>query len=189
MQALIAAGEPVTATEVVSGLAYLKQAQQPDGGFAYDLTSGGGSDANSTAYAIQALVAAGEDPAGEAWRVGGVLPVAYLLSLQLPDGSFEWQKDLGSNLFATQQAIPALLQRVSHCDQFCGAVRVEVKSAQPWRFALRMIGLLMIGLVLLVASPARAQEGAAGEGLSPAAAMQILTARRWRPMRRSRAAN
>ncbi len=111
MQALIAAGEPVTATEVVSGLAYLKQAQQPDGGFAYDLTSGGGSDANSTAYAIQALVAAGEDPAGEAWRVGGVSPVAYLLSLQLPDGSFEWQKDLGSNLFATQQAIPALLQR------------------------------------------------------------------------------
>ena len=37
---------------------------------------------------------------------------------------------------------------------------MEVKSAQPWRFALRMIGLLMIGLVLLVASPARAQEGA-----------------------------
>ena len=43
--------------------------------------------------------------------MGGVSPVAYLLSLQLPDGSFEWQKDLGSNLFATQQAIPALLQR------------------------------------------------------------------------------
>ncbi len=121
IQTLIAAGEPVTATEVVSGLAYIKQAQQDDGGFAYDLTSGGGSDANSTAYAVQALVAAGENPAGEAWSVdgatpngvtpNGVTPIDYLLSLQLEDGSFEWQAGTGSNLFATQQAIPALLQR------------------------------------------------------------------------------
>lgn len=111
IETLIAAGEPVSATEIVSGLAYLKQAQQPDGGFAYDLASGGGSDANSTAYAVQALAAAGEDPAGEAWSVEGVTPIGYLLGLQLPDGSFEWQKDTGSNLYATQQAIPALLQR------------------------------------------------------------------------------
>ncbi len=111
IQTLVAAGEPVTATEIVSGLAYLRQAQQDDGGFAYDLTSGGGSDANSTAYAIQALAAAGEDPAGDAWSVDGVTPIDYLLGLQLDDGSFEWQVGTGSNLFATQQVIPALLQR------------------------------------------------------------------------------
>ena len=111
IQTLIATGEPLTATEIISGLAYLKAAQQPDGGFAYDLTSGGGSDANSTAYALQALVAANQDPTGETWSAAGVSPIDYLLSLQLADGSFEWQVGTGGNLFATQQVIPALLRR------------------------------------------------------------------------------
>jgi hypothetical protein len=111
VQTLIAAGDEITSTEVMSGLAYLAQAQQDDGGFAYDLTSGGGSDANSTAYVVQALVAAGQDPTGEPWSVEGVTPIDYLLSLQLEDGSFEWQAGTGSNLFATQQVVPALLQR------------------------------------------------------------------------------
>jgi hypothetical protein len=31
--------------------------------------------------------------------------------MQLEDGSFEWQPGFGSNLLATQQAIPALLGR------------------------------------------------------------------------------
>jgi len=34
-----------------------------------------------------------------------------LLSLQLPDGSFEWQKGKGANPLATEQAISALLGR------------------------------------------------------------------------------
>jgi hypothetical protein len=111
IQALVAAGEPVSATAVVSGLAYLRSTQQPDGGFAYDVVSGTGSDANSTAYALQALVAAGEDPAGEAWSLDGATPVAFLLSLQLDEGAFEWQAGSGANAFATQQVVAALLRQ------------------------------------------------------------------------------
>ncbi len=111
LQALVAAGEPVTATAVLSGLAYLRAAQQPDGGFAYDASGTSGSDANSTAYAIMALRAVGEDPTGAEWSVGGVSPVDFLLGLRQPDGGFAWQPGMESNAFATQQAIPALLAR------------------------------------------------------------------------------
>jgi prenyltransferase beta subunit len=113
LQALVAAGEPPTATVVVGGLAYLKSAQNADGGFAYALDGGapGPSDANSTAYVVQALAAAGKDPRAAAWQVGGVGPMDYLLSLQEADGGFAWQKGTGSNQLATQQVIPALLGR------------------------------------------------------------------------------
>lgn len=109
IQALIATGTPVTATEVVNGLAFLKSAQQEDGGFAYDLAGGFGSDANSTAYVVQALAAAGENPLDEAWLVDGVSAVDFLVSLQLENGSVEWQAESGVNMLATQQFIPALL--------------------------------------------------------------------------------
>jgi hypothetical protein len=110
VQTLLAAGYPLTATEVVSGLAFLKRGQVAGGGFVYDpATPENGADANSTAYALMALTAAGEDPNSEAWMVEGATPADFLLSLQLPDGSFEWQAGTGSNLLATAQAVTALL--------------------------------------------------------------------------------
>ncbi len=112
LQTLLATGYPITATEVVSGLAFLQSGQQPDGGFAYDpATPENGSDANSTAYGLMALNAAGEDAGGADWTVGGKTAVDFLLSLQLPDGSLEWQAGTGVNLMATAQAVPALLGR------------------------------------------------------------------------------
>jgi hypothetical protein len=110
IQALIAAGQPVSATAIVDALAFLKTAQVASGGFVYDpRTPDYGADANSTAYVIQALLAAGEEPNGAAWAVDGLTPVRFLLGLQLADGSFEWQPNTGSNLMATAQAVPALL--------------------------------------------------------------------------------
>jgi prenyltransferase beta subunit len=111
VQALIANGEPLTASAVISGLNFLKSAQNPDGGFTYDPDSiyGTDSDTNSTAYAVQAIWAAGQDPLTGTWVISNTNPVSYLLSMQLEDGSFEWQSGFGSNLLATQQAIPALL--------------------------------------------------------------------------------
>jgi hypothetical protein len=111
IQTLIAAGEPLTSSAVVSGLAFLASTQQADGGFAYDVPAQWGSDANSTAYAIQAIYAAGEDPLGERWSKDGANPVSYLLSLQNEEGAFAWQSGGEANLLATQQAIPALLGR------------------------------------------------------------------------------
>ncbi len=110
VQTLVAAGYPVTATEVVSGLAFLKSGQVAGGGFLYDpATPANGADANSTAYALMALSAAGEDANGEQWSVEGKTAADFLRSLQLPDGSLEWQAGTGPNLLATAQAATALL--------------------------------------------------------------------------------
>jgi hypothetical protein len=108
MQALIAGGECITSPNITLALDFLKAAQKSDGGFAYNPFSSA-SDANSTAWVIQALWAAGKDPTATPWTVNGKSPVDYLLAAQLPNGSFEWQPGLGSNQLSTQQAIPALL--------------------------------------------------------------------------------
>lgn len=115
VQALIAAGETTTSTEVISGMNFIKKSQSPsnDGGFYYaeneSFLDSTDSDTNSTAYAVQAIVAAGEDPTAGRWVVDSSNPISYLLKMQIPDGSFEWRPEYGSNLLATQQAVPALL--------------------------------------------------------------------------------
>jgi hypothetical protein len=114
IQALTAAGESPTSTLILNGLNFLKTAQNEDGGFTYDPNSpfGTDSDTNSTAYVVQAIRAAGQDPITGTWTISSTNPISYLLGMQLPDGSFEWQPGFGSNGLATQQAIPALLGRV-----------------------------------------------------------------------------
>ncbi len=111
IQALIAAGESVTSTEVMSGWAFLKTAQNDDGGFTYDPASTvtTDSDTNSTAYAIQAILAAGQDPASGAWTKNGANGFDFLASVQLDDGSFGWLPGSVASSMATQQAVPALL--------------------------------------------------------------------------------
>jgi hypothetical protein len=107
IQALVASGVPTTSTSIQDGLAYLKNSQNSDGGFFY--TVSGDSDIGSTAYAIQAIVAVGQDPITGTWRtISGTTymnPVSYLLSVQQSDSSFPGY----SPLMATQQALPALL--------------------------------------------------------------------------------
>ncbi len=111
IQALIGTGQSITSTEVISGLAFLKSAQNEDGGFTYAPNSANtDSDSNSTAYTVQAIWAAGQNPVDPAWISSDMkTPIDYLLALQLSDGSFEYQAGAGTNLLATQQAIPALL--------------------------------------------------------------------------------
>ena len=130
IQALVAAGEPVTSTYVVSGLHYLKSAQNDDGGFAYDPESAWStaSDTNSTAYAINAIYAVGEDPLTGTWVISGTNPVNFLLSMQLSNGAFEWQKGFGANLLATAQAVPALL------GQSLPLVEMDVPQCPPRNF-------------------------------------------------------
>jgi hypothetical protein len=113
IQALIATGEITSSSYITKGLAYLKSAQNSDGGFPYDPASifDTASDADSTAYVVQAILAAGQNPTIAPWLAGSNHPIGYLLSLQLPDGSFEWQSGTGSNQLATGQAAVALLGR------------------------------------------------------------------------------
>jgi prenyltransferase beta subunit len=104
LQGLIAGGEPVTATSVISALAYLAETQDESGGF----INMGIPNANSTSLAVLGLLAADEDPVGPAWTtaISNSHPISYLLDVQLSNGSFTY--DDVPNLVATQQAVWAL---------------------------------------------------------------------------------
>ncbi|MHB1354654.1 MAG: prenyltransferase/squalene oxidase repeat-containing protein, partial [Anaerolineae bacterium] len=108
LQALVAAGA-LSDAAVVNALDYMKSQLSPEGGFTYSTAWGNAPDANSTAYGIQALLAAGIDPGDSEWVANATSSVGALLSWQLTDGSFEWQPGTGGNLLATAQAVPALL--------------------------------------------------------------------------------
>jgi hypothetical protein len=109
IQALFAAGVPTDALIIKNGLTFLENSQNEDGGFCYSIS--GDSDVSSTAYAVQAIVAAGQDPVTGTWRTRGgtpyTNPISYLVSVQLPDGSFPAY----SPMLATLQVLPALLHR------------------------------------------------------------------------------
>ena len=93
-------------------MAYLEGQQNDDGGFPYSQTSqfGNDSDANSTAAVIQAIVAAGQDPAEGEWAAGGQSPMDALAALQNDSGALRFQAaQADDNALATYQAIPALL--------------------------------------------------------------------------------
>lgn len=106
IQALIAAGASPDEDAIVRGLAYLRSLIAPEtGGFGYQEDFPLVADANSTGIAIQALIAAGEDPASEAWGN----PQGALSAFQNESGAFRYQDDFpDDNLYATVQAIPAL---------------------------------------------------------------------------------
>lgn len=110
LQALIAAGVAPSAEVIVDGVASLRTTQAASGGWA----SYGEINTNSTAYAIQGLLAAGVDLTATGWLKNGRSPLGTLASYQKTDGPFVYNWD-GSyqpgsdNLYATQQVVPALL--------------------------------------------------------------------------------
>jgi hypothetical protein len=112
VQALIAAGVASASDEVSAALAYYEGIQNDDSGWPYQSPSdfGTATDANSTAVTIQAILAAGQDPAGEPWTSSeGTTPVQALGELQNESGAFAWQAAIpDDNLLATVQALPAL---------------------------------------------------------------------------------
>jgi hypothetical protein len=112
VQALVAAGEDPGSEPVSTALTYYQGIQNEDGGWPYQSPSdyGTATDANSTAVTIQAIIAAGQDPAGANWTTAGEsTPVAALEALQNESGAFAWQAAVrDDNLLATVQALPAL---------------------------------------------------------------------------------
>ena len=100
IEALRSAG--VTGKPIRRGLAYLLRLRNRDGGF--ELTPGRGSDAQSTAWAVQAFVAAG--------RVVPRGSIAYLLRLRRADGSYRYsQRYATTPVWVTAQVLPALHRR------------------------------------------------------------------------------
>jgi prenyltransferase beta subunit len=90
-------------------VAYLRRQQAADGGFS--LQPGAASNTQSTAWAVQAFVAAGVNP-GKVRRNGSRDPLAYLRSLQSGDGSFRYSRtSTQTPVWVTAQALSALAQQ------------------------------------------------------------------------------
>jgi energy-coupling factor transport system substrate-specific component len=104
VQGLVAAGRRGSRT-VGRAVAFLAARQNGDGGF--PLNPGGSSNAQSTAWAVQALVAGGRDP--ERVRRGGRTPLGYLRSLTAPGGSVRYSRTSGQTpVWVTGQALTGL---------------------------------------------------------------------------------
>jgi hypothetical protein len=97
LQALRAAG--VGGRPIVRGLVALRTFQTGEGGF--ELAHGRGADAQSTAWAIQAFLAAEQRPPRSAY--------AYLARLRRPDGSYRYSTRYAvTPVWVTAQVLPAL---------------------------------------------------------------------------------
>jgi len=86
------------------GLSYLREAQRPGGGFPL----GGNSAVNtqSTAWAIQGILAAGGNP--DSFRRGGASALDYLSVRQAPDGHYRYSKSSDQTpVWVTSQALVA----------------------------------------------------------------------------------
>jgi hypothetical protein len=92
----------VRGTPLRRAVAFLQSFQNRDGG--YELSRGRGSDAQSTAWAIQGLVAAGVKPPRTAF--------AYLARLKRPDGSYRYSaKYVTTPVWVTSQVLAALAKK------------------------------------------------------------------------------
>ncbi|MFN0094308.1 MAG: prenyltransferase/squalene oxidase repeat-containing protein [Dehalococcoidia bacterium] len=119
VQALLAAKVPVADASVAKTLAYFKATQAKDGGWGFDPEA---SSASSTAFVVQALIAANEPVEGAAWTKSGKTAVTFLLSQQKADGSFEGFDPA----FAANQVVPALAGRT-----FCNAPGTAIGNPGP----------------------------------------------------------
>lgn len=101
LQALAAAGGNRGAIE--SGVGWLRGAQGAGGGFSL---AGGPVNSQSTAWAVQGLIAAGVSPRG--LRAGGRSPLDYLASIQAPDGHYRYSGEYDQTpVWVTGQALQA----------------------------------------------------------------------------------
>jgi len=105
LQALAAAGARNRAT-LSRAAGYLTRSQAPDGGFPQEY--GGESNAQSTAWAVQGLIAARINPAGVRHK-GSRSPLGYLESLVAPNGSVRYSRtSTQTPTWVTSQALIAL---------------------------------------------------------------------------------
>ena len=108
VMALVSAGRRGSTT-VRRAVAYLERRQNADGGF--PLQPPGASNAQSTAFVVQAFVAAGRNP--DAIRRGrSKSPTAYLRSLIMPSGAVRYSRTSAQTpVWVTAQALTALARK------------------------------------------------------------------------------
>jgi energy-coupling factor transport system substrate-specific component len=149
LQALVAAGRART-TAVRRAVSFLRARQRADGGF--PLSQGGASNAQSTAWAVQAFVAAGTDPA-RVRRRGSRSALAYLRSLVASDGSVRYSRTSAQTpVWVTAQALTALAERPFPAAAHAAAraarsVAPRQEAASPARALARLLGWIRVTLL------------------------------------------
>lgn len=105
VMALIAAGESSGSNAITNGLNYIKSQQADNGGF----LSWGATNPSTDSWAIDAIVAAEQNPTSSYWTKNNNTAIDDLLGFQnTTDGSFpDWQGK--ASPWVTSYAIPALL--------------------------------------------------------------------------------
>lgn len=108
LMALVAAGRR-DSRAATRAARWLERRQASDGGF--PLTPGEPSNAQSTAFVVQSLVAA-RRKVDDLRRGGGRSPIAYLRSLQQADGSFRYSRTSDQTpTWVTAQVVAALAKK------------------------------------------------------------------------------
>jgi prenyltransferase beta subunit/uncharacterized membrane protein len=106
LQAVVDAGGQRGGAVAARAVTYLRHAQNPDGGFPQQ--PGGESNAQSTAWAVQGLDAAGVN-VSVVKRRHSRSPLAYLESLMAPNGSVYYSRTSAQTpIWVTAQALTAL---------------------------------------------------------------------------------
>jgi prenyltransferase beta subunit len=109
LEALAAAGRTSHSSAVRRAAHWLAGHQRSDGGYA--LTPGVPSNAQSTAFAVQGLVAARRNPA-KLHRHGSRSPIGFLRSLAGPGGAVNYSRTSRQTpVWVTAQALAALARR------------------------------------------------------------------------------
>jgi len=108
VQALVAAGGR-SRRAIARGAAFIAARQNADGGLA--LVPGEDSNAQSSAWAVQGLIAAGRNP-DRLSRGGSRSPLAYIRSLQDATGAIRYSRTtIQSPVWVTAQALTALARK------------------------------------------------------------------------------
>jgi prenyltransferase beta subunit/uncharacterized membrane protein len=107
LQALVAAGKSGSKA-VKPAISYMRRSQNPDGGFGQRKDDP--SNAQSTAWAVQGLVAAGHNP--DSLKRNGHMPTSYLVSLQTANGMVRYSRTSAqSPVWVTGEALVAFSRR------------------------------------------------------------------------------
>jgi hypothetical protein len=112
----LAAQGGLTSSAANGAVAFLKNGQNADGGWAIEPNAPDNqqaSDPDSTSLVIQAIIAMGLAPDGTQFDVGGHVPTGLLLSFRITSGAdtgaFSFSTPGTGDLFASFEAVPALM--------------------------------------------------------------------------------
>jgi Prenyltransferase and squalene oxidase repeat len=151
LEALAGSAGSTAARARARAVAFLRRQQDGDGGFAS--LPGAGSNAQSTAFAVQGLLAAGVDPSS--LRRRGASPLDYLRSLIAADGHVRYSRGADQTpVWVTAEALMALDGRALPLAPVPRPTRAPVRRAAPPRTPTRPATTTALPTPTTTATPA-----------------------------------